>query len=252
MIDRPARQLSFGAFVLDLARCALLHEGRPVPLRRQSFDTLRYLAESSGQVVSRRELVAAVWPSPPADPDASVFQCIKEIRKALGKDCRWMIRTVPGAGYEFKAAVDESDAIKDASAPCGEEDPNVESSSIISPVMDVPTRIRRLVRRPVSIGLLALTAFVVLPISVALIWSAVASLYPRDARMESFLYRPAGTLPGGAVATIRTRDGKTMTSSGARARSYRGSAGGRARETPNSESRISRGMPDSALLLISW
>jgi DNA-binding winged helix-turn-helix (wHTH) protein len=210
MIDQPARQLNFGAFALDLARCALLHEGRPVPLRRQSFDTLRYLAERSGQVVSRRELVAAVWPSPPADPDASVFQCIKEIRKALGKDCRWMIRTVPGAGYEFKAAMDGPHAIKDASAPRGDEDANVESS-ITSPVVDVATRIRRLARRRVSIGLLALTAFVVLPISVALIWSAVASLYPRDARLESFLYRPAGTLPGGAVATIRTRDGKTMT-----------------------------------------
>ena len=67
MIDR--RQLQFGAFILDLSRNALLHEQQHVPLRRQTFDTLRYLVERSGHVVSKEELVQAVWTTRPADPD---------------------------------------------------------------------------------------------------------------------------------------------------------------------------------------
>src|ERR1700730_10102906 len=104
MID-PAGQLRFGSFVLDLARGELLHGAQQVPLRRQAFDTLRYLIEHSGSVVSKTELVEAVWTSPPANPDDSIVQCIKEIRKALGDEDRWMIRTVAGTGYEFKGEV---------------------------------------------------------------------------------------------------------------------------------------------------
>jgi adenylate cyclase len=63
------------------------------------------LVERSGRIVSKTELVQAVWTSPPADPDGSVVQCIKEIRKALGAEGRWMIQTVAGTGYEFKAEV---------------------------------------------------------------------------------------------------------------------------------------------------
>ena len=50
MMERPALQLRFGNFILDLARSALLHEGRCVSLRRQAFDTLRHLVERRGHV----------------------------------------------------------------------------------------------------------------------------------------------------------------------------------------------------------
>jgi DNA-binding winged helix-turn-helix (wHTH) protein len=84
MTDPSNGQLHFGSFVLDLARGELLHGTRKVPLRRQAFNTLRYLIDRRGHVVSRTEVVEAVWTSTPADPDGSVVQCIKEIRKALG------------------------------------------------------------------------------------------------------------------------------------------------------------------------
>jgi DNA-binding winged helix-turn-helix (wHTH) protein/TolB-like protein len=74
-------------------------------LRRQSFEVLRYLAEHAGKVVSSDELVQAVWASKPADHTSSVAQCIKEIRRALG-EARWIIATVSGRGYEFKAEVE--------------------------------------------------------------------------------------------------------------------------------------------------
>jgi DNA-binding winged helix-turn-helix (wHTH) protein len=88
MIDPSAGQLRFGSFLLDLPRGELLEGARHVPLRRQAFDTLRCLIEHNGRIVSKAELVEAVWTSPPADPDGSVVQCIKEIRRALGADGR--------------------------------------------------------------------------------------------------------------------------------------------------------------------
>lgn len=105
MLASPPRSLSFGQFTLDTVRCVLLRGALELPLRRQSFEVLRYLAEHAGKVVSSDELIEALWSSKPADHNASVGQCIKEIRRAIGDDARWIIKTVSGSGYEFMAEV---------------------------------------------------------------------------------------------------------------------------------------------------
>src|SRR5262245_10192271 len=105
MLDTPSKVLRFDKFTLDLARSILLRGEDELALRRQSFDVLRHLAERRGEVVSRDEMIGAVWVVPPARPEDSVAQCIKEIRQALGGDARWIVRTVPGRGYEFMAEV---------------------------------------------------------------------------------------------------------------------------------------------------
>ena len=97
--------LHFDAFTLDPVRCVLMRGSSELPLRRQSFEVLRYLAEHAGKVVSSDELVQAVWVAKPADDTSSVAQCIMEIRRALGDDSRWIIKTVSARGYEFKAEV---------------------------------------------------------------------------------------------------------------------------------------------------
>lgn len=97
--------LIFEPFSLDVSRSELLRGDDVVQLRRQSFDVLRYLAQAGGRLVSNDEIVDAVWSVRPAQPNDSVTQCIKDIRRAMGDDARWMIRTVSGKGYEFKAPV---------------------------------------------------------------------------------------------------------------------------------------------------
>jgi adenylate cyclase len=117
MLTVPSRKLSFDQFTLDIVRCVLLRGALELPLRRQSFEVLRYLAEHAGKVVSGDELVEALWSSKPADRSASVGQCIKEIRRAIGDDARWIIKTVSGRGYEFKAEVVRGEPVAVASAP---------------------------------------------------------------------------------------------------------------------------------------
>jgi DNA-binding winged helix-turn-helix (wHTH) protein/tetratricopeptide (TPR) repeat protein len=97
--------LEFETFSLDVGRGVLLRGAAELRLRRQTFEVLLYLAERAGRVVSSHELVNALWTSAPADANASTGQCIKEIRRALGADGRWIIKTVTGCGYEFKAIV---------------------------------------------------------------------------------------------------------------------------------------------------
>src|ERR1051325_4806208 len=108
--------LRFDVFALDPVRGVLLRDGCEVPLRRQSFEVLRYLAENAGRTVVNDELVQAVWVAKPADHSASVAQCIKEIRRALGEDARWIVGTVSGRGYQFKAVVVRREATQAAPA----------------------------------------------------------------------------------------------------------------------------------------
>jgi DNA-binding winged helix-turn-helix (wHTH) protein len=189
MSDPCAGQLRFGSFVLDLRRGELLHGARHVPLRRQAFDTLHHLTEHNGRIVSKAELVQAVWASPPADPDASVVQCIKEIRKALGAEGRWMIRTVAGAGYEFKAEVI---TLRPAA---GTRQADSEASSSRRDML-----IGWIARRPVLASGVALTAGAVLSGALVLVWSIVSSMSQRDANVSAF----AVTCSQGKSACMRT------------------------------------------------
>lgn len=96
----------FGEFTLDVDRAALLKDGREIPVRPKSFDVLRYLVENHGRVVSKEELLAAVWGDVVVS-DGSIVQCMIDLRKALGDDERSAVRTVPRRGYMFCLPVTE-------------------------------------------------------------------------------------------------------------------------------------------------
>ena len=55
------RVYSFGDFTLDLERGALQKCGADVRLRPKSFEMLCYLVENHGRLVSKDELLNAVW-----------------------------------------------------------------------------------------------------------------------------------------------------------------------------------------------
>jgi adenylate cyclase len=88
----------FAGHQLDLREGRLLRKGRDISLRPKSFSLLIYLLENAGRVLSKDELAAAVWPNVMVTDD-SLTQCIKDIRRTLGKDADGLIRTVPCRGY---------------------------------------------------------------------------------------------------------------------------------------------------------
>lgn len=106
------RRLAFGDFEMDLERGSLSCRGVVIPLRPKSFAMLQYLLEHAGQLVSREELLEAVWPGAVVTDD-SVAQCLLEIRKALADDQRSIVRTVPRRGLIFDVPV----TVEDPAAP---------------------------------------------------------------------------------------------------------------------------------------
>ena len=98
---------SFKEFTLDLKRGCLLHEGREVKLRPKVFEALKYLVENSGRLVTKAELIQAVW-SDAFVTDDSLVQCLVELRRALGDEAQRCIKTVPRRGYIFVAEVKQT------------------------------------------------------------------------------------------------------------------------------------------------
>ena len=103
----------FGAFRLDSARGALLRGGVEVHLRPQSLQVLEYLVANSGRLVTRRELMDAVWGQAVVTDD-SLTQCLIDIRRALGDEDQQVVRTVPRRGFVFELPVTSADGSEPA------------------------------------------------------------------------------------------------------------------------------------------
>ena len=97
--------LRFSGFELDGERAELRRpDGETIKLRPKTLEILRLLAGNTGRVLSKQQLMEAVWPNVHVGED-SLFQCIREIRTALGDDKRQVVRVISGRGYLFEAQV---------------------------------------------------------------------------------------------------------------------------------------------------
>ncbi len=93
----PAGELQFGRVVVDTGARQLLIEGKHVPLGARAFDVLVALAQRHDRVVSKDELMDAVWPHVVVEENNLQVQ-ISALRKVLGAQS---IATVPGRGYRL-------------------------------------------------------------------------------------------------------------------------------------------------------
>ena len=96
----------FGPFLLCPSEQLLLREGKQVPLAPKAFDLLTVLVASSGRLLSREELLEAVWKDSFVE-EINLTVNISLLRKALGvePDGSTYIATVPKRGYRFTAPV---------------------------------------------------------------------------------------------------------------------------------------------------
>lgn len=102
--DRAGPRRVIGSCSYDLGRSELADgQGRVLHLRPQAARVLEHLLERSGRLVTRDELMGAVWPGVVVTDD-SLVQCIGEIRRALGADGHQLLKTVPRRGYLLDAA----------------------------------------------------------------------------------------------------------------------------------------------------
>jgi len=110
--------LSFGPFRLDPANESVTSHGRPIRLRPKSFALLAHLAGAAGRLVTKHDLLDALWPDSFVG-DAALKTCMREIREALGDDARkpQYIETLHRRGYRFIARIDAAAPATEPFAP---------------------------------------------------------------------------------------------------------------------------------------
>src|SRR5215813_9261114 len=94
----------FEGYTLDIARNSLRAADREVPLRRKSFELLRYLVENPDRLVTKEELLKAIWPKVIVT-DQVLTRCVGEVREAIGDSDQAIIKTIPRRGYRFVVPV---------------------------------------------------------------------------------------------------------------------------------------------------
>src|SRR5688572_339482 len=107
--EPPPASYRFLEFELDARNASLRRAGMPVPLRPKSFDVLLYLVRNPGRLVTKDELIEAVW-SPVVVTENSLVQCVREVREALGDAGQAHIETVAKRGYIFTPTIIEAPA----------------------------------------------------------------------------------------------------------------------------------------------
>ena len=114
MVGPPATAATFvlnDNVVADLKGETLhLRNGDAIALRPQAFAVLRHLVENANRLVSKAELLEAVWGAA-AVTDDSLVQCIHEIRRALGDDRHAVLATVSRRGYRLSLERDDESAL---------------------------------------------------------------------------------------------------------------------------------------------
>src|SRR5579864_961314 len=101
----------FGEFVLDPGRRTLSRADSPVSLTPKAFDVLFFLARNPNRLVTKEELLQAVW-SDTFVEEGNLTQYISHLRKALGdnsEDAR-LIVTIARKGYQFAVDVTVAEA----------------------------------------------------------------------------------------------------------------------------------------------
>ena len=97
----PDTKLSLGDLVLDPVAHEVRRGGRAVELTAQEFDLLRCFLQHPRQVLSRGQLLDAVWGLPPASASNVVDVYVGYLRAKLGEPR--LIHTVRGVGYVLRS-----------------------------------------------------------------------------------------------------------------------------------------------------
>src|SRR6185369_3811614 len=102
----PGAGFTVGDWQVDPAANELRRNGEIQRLEPKAIEVLACLARQPGAVLSREDLLAAVWPGVIVGDDA-LTQAIIKLRKALGDDARrpHYIETIAKRGYRLIAPV---------------------------------------------------------------------------------------------------------------------------------------------------
>jgi len=104
MAGSGRRRWHFGRAILDERTLELLVDGIDAELERKPLEVLIYLLQHAGEVCTKDELLAGLWPGRILS-ETVLTKCIGRLRDVLGDDDQEIIKTAYGFGYRFVAPV---------------------------------------------------------------------------------------------------------------------------------------------------
>jgi predicted ATPase/DNA-binding winged helix-turn-helix (wHTH) protein len=136
-------EISFGPFRLLPLRRLLLEGEKPVRIGARARDILVALIEKPGQIVSKEELIARVWPTTFVD-EGNLKVHVGALRKALGNGISGsqFVTTVHGRGYSFIAPISVSQI--DSRSPLSDHD--------VDRLTKIPAPLQRMVGRSEAVA----------------------------------------------------------------------------------------------------
>jgi DNA-binding winged helix-turn-helix (wHTH) protein len=99
----------FDRYEVDLNRGELRKDGVSVAIQEQPFQILRMLLQAEGEVVTREQLCASLWPKDTfVDFEHGINTAVKKLRQALEDSAERprFVETLPRVGYRFMAPVE--------------------------------------------------------------------------------------------------------------------------------------------------
>jgi DNA-binding winged helix-turn-helix (wHTH) protein len=114
------RYIHFGPFRIDQQRQEVTRNGARLKLQGKVYQTLLTLLEKPGEVVTREELRARLWPADThVNYDANVNTTVNKLRMALGdsSDKPLYVETIPRKGYSLLVQPEVSNRVGNAHAP---------------------------------------------------------------------------------------------------------------------------------------
>lgn len=114
MNGKKQQKISFAEYELDPLHRMLRRAGNPLALNAKTFDLLAFLLERNGQIVTKNEILDAVWEGQFVE-EANLSVQVSALRKILCEkknEPRFLI-TVPGKGYKFVAEIKDSAVLEE-------------------------------------------------------------------------------------------------------------------------------------------
>jgi predicted ATPase/DNA-binding winged helix-turn-helix (wHTH) protein len=125
-LDKLPVMYQFGDFTLDPVRGQVRKGDVEIRLRPKVYELLRFLLDNSGRLITKQELIGAVWPHTVVTDD-SLVQCTVELRRALEDHDQRLLKTVPRRGYLFFVQVSRQEHAKPPQ-PGADNEPAIESA----------------------------------------------------------------------------------------------------------------------------
>jgi DNA-binding winged helix-turn-helix (wHTH) protein/Tfp pilus assembly protein PilF len=149
----PSTEIHFDGWTLRRPSGELLREGTRIRLQTQPLLILEELLARPGELVTREQLIARLWPKGVVDFDTALNSAVRRLRTALGDHAETprYIETIPRRGYRFIGCLDAS--------PVAMQQDALAADTSVPPAAAAPARPpeARSLWRPAALALLLVT-----------------------------------------------------------------------------------------------